>query len=68
MKKNKQKKKEKKKRKEKKKKKLERPNPDSRVHQSPRGPGASPFFSSYQIPPLDTFESFKLRGGGVYCI
>ena len=39
-----QKKKEKKKRKKKKKKKLERPNPDSRVHQSPRGPGASPFF------------------------
>ena len=44
MKKNKKKKKEKKKRKKKKKKKLERPNPDFRVHQSPRGPGASPFF------------------------
>ena len=47
MKRNKKKKKEKKKRKEKKKKKLERPNPDSRVHQSPRGPGASPFFLFY---------------------
>ena len=34
----------KKKKKNEKKKKLERPNPDSRVHQSPRGPGASPFF------------------------
>ena len=43
MKKNKKKKK-KMKRKKKKKKKLERPNPDFRVHQSPRGPGASPFF------------------------
>ena len=43
MKKNKKKKKVKK-RKKKKKKKLERPNPDSRVHQSPRGPGASTFF------------------------
>ena len=31
----------------KKKKKLERPNPDFRVHQSPRGPGASPFFLRY---------------------
>ena len=38
------KKKEKKKRKKKKKKKLERPNPDFRVHQSPRGPGARAFF------------------------
>ena len=37
-------KKEKKKTKKKKKKKLERPNPDFPVHQSPRGPGASPFF------------------------
>ena len=43
MKKNKKKKK-KMKRKKKKKKKLGRPNPDFRVHQSPRGPGASPFF------------------------
>ena len=33
-----------KKRKNKKKKKLKRPNPDFRIHQSPRGPGASPFF------------------------
>ena len=30
----------------KKKQKLERPNPDFRVHQSPRGPGASPVFNS----------------------
>ena len=38
------KKRKKKKRKEEKKKKFERPNPDFRVHKSPRGPGASPFF------------------------
>ena len=41
------KKKEKKKRKKKKKKKLERRNPDFRVLQSPRGPGALPIFFTF---------------------
>ena len=48
---NKRKKKEKKKRKKKKKKKLERPNPDFRVHQSPRGPGARAFFFHHFMTP-----------------
>ena len=40
-------KKKKKEKKKRKKKKLERPNPDFRVHQSPRGPGARAFFFLY---------------------
>ena len=44
MKKNKTKKEREKEKKKEKEEKLERPNPDFRVHQSPRGPGASPFF------------------------
>ena len=51
-KKNKNKNKEKKKRKKKNKKKYERPNPDFRVHQSPWGPGASPFFFLSLTPPI----------------
>ena len=57
-------KKEKKKRNKKKKKKLQRPNPDFRLHQSPRGPGASPFFSAYLLFKKGTTFFSKL----CYCV